>query len=290
MLKLIINLSIIWLLSSSMIFSKEIKSYSELDSVWNLNKENEGFSFLKINDYMHTNSWGKLIMYYTLNDFYFYREIKNYLEKIYRQNIILLRIINASQGGLVDMKCMDYYFSPDVCFLYKYNKSSDLHLVFWDKNKLEVVDTILDFVHFDFNYLLKQINYKGLKWEGELASRNKWNIGSLYGTGISLSIYNQGEVFVESLKEFWKNNRNGVGFEFFDKDIKGKKKTKNQLKKLMIYLRDYVSFDDFAKDRVPEEEMKKNCEEYEKIRDKIIDVKAIEEREKEFKLKENKNE
>ena len=32
--------------------------------------------------------------------------------------------------------------------------------------------------------------------------------------------------------------------------------------------------------------MKKNCEEYEKIRDKIIDVKAIEEREK--KLREKK--
>ena len=280
----IIILILIMMSSHPIIFSKEINSFSKLDSLWNeisyVDHFSEQFSTVRYNDGL---------MRIELSDFFYYRKIEKYLNSKFNSENIILRIINAQQYSMywpfVNCDYDDYFYSPDVCFLYKKNKYKDLHLVYWDKKAQKVVDTLLKDVTFDINYLLKKDSYEGLEWNGFGEVRN-WNIGSRYGTGVSLSVYNKGEVFVVSLEEFWKNSTDEKKIEFFNSNIIGKNETINQLKKMLLFLRDYVKFEDFAKDRVTEAEMKKNCEEYEKIRNKIIDVKAIEEREK--KLKEKK--
>jgi hypothetical protein len=248
----------------------EINSFTQLDSLWDTYKENDQFSFTS--QLIRDNE-------VRLSDFYYYREISNYLNTIFNKDISILKVINAQNYGFYgkfNKECtIDYYFSPDVCFLYKRLKCNDIHLVYFDKKTKKVVDTTSDFFESNFEYLLKKSNYSGLKFEKK--GMTKW-IGSYEGTGISLNVYNNQKIFVSSISVFWKNYSDGLRIEFFNDEVEGKKATIKKLKQLLISLRTYIKFEDYDKDRQKKEKLIEKCLEYKKIRDQIIDVNEVDKR------------
>lgn len=257
--------------------ANEIKSFTQLDSLWDNYEENFQFSYTSqfIRD--------KEVK---LSDFYYYRKISDYLNNIYNKDISILKVINAQNYGFYgkfENECtIDYYFSPDVCFLYKRKKSNVIHLVFFDNKNNEVIDTISSFFDSNFAYLLKDSNYKGFKFEQQRMT--KW-IGSYEGTGISICGYSNQKVFVNSIPVFWKNYNDGLKIEFFNDEVRGKKVTIDILKQFLISLRAYIKFDDYAKDRQKKEKLIENCLEYKKTRDKIIDVNEVDKRIRQYEEK-----
>lgn len=263
---------IITLFSYTFCYSQQVKNFYSLDSVWNSNKENKFF----------------LNLWIELGDFYYYQSLLKHMDNIFTKDINIIRIVNAQRyNSYILPKNVkdDYLFTPDVCFLYNRNNSEDIRLVYWDKSKKKVKDSLLFSETFNYKYLLNENSYKGLKWTGKKAKRNVWlntSAWNWYGTGISLSVYTPKNIFVKSVEEFWKCYSDGLRTEFFD-EIQGKKKTIEHIRNMLLAVWPCVKFQDSCKTCVPNEKLKKLGEEYNKIRHTILDTTAVGKREVEWK-------
>ena len=250
-------------------YSQPVKDFRTLDSIWDTYSENENFSNL---------------LWVQLNDFYFYEKLSNYISDKFKNDIEIVRFINAQKHNMhlnSNLAPLDYHFSPDVFFLYRFKNSTSIKIIYWDRTQSKVIDTVLNTDKQIFNYLLNINNYDGFKWDSQFAGRNLWiRISCYYGTGISISVYTPSCYFVKSVEEFWKYQKDEENV-FFD-DIQGDNQLIISLQSILNEVSTFFEFLDFCKLNVIEKALWDNINEYQKIRHTIFDVEAVDKREKEW--------